>query len=237
MEPLLEFRDWLTETQVLEKKHLYREHKRHTGKVDSEARTSAGERLRGLAAIDAYRAQGGTMQQPKLIRGPYTLRFCQTILRKLLATQIEIQHHGPDPHYQLITESELHEIRRIWRMERQDWVDTLPQIVAEMTDLHIAWLHDDIGTFSAQEQTVLSDVCAEAGIPAEMVAKLLEQERQMQGMHRRAGISARIDAVVREDWRDEATIRALYDLPDPEEDSTEDDSDRSGMLIQVSLVT
>jgi hypothetical protein len=39
-------------------------------------------------------------------------------------------------------------------------------------------------------------------------------------MHRRAGIFQRIDEVLREEWRDEATIRQAFSLPllaDPEE--------------------
>ena len=45
----------------------------------------------------------------------------------------------------------------------------------------------------------------------------MEQERQMQGMHRRAGIFQRIDDVLREEWRDEMTIRQKYNLPNLED--------------------
>ncbi len=186
MIPLLEFRDWLAQTQDPQKKHLYRGHKRRTGQV--------------------------VVKEGKLIRGPYYLDFCKEILRRLLATQKQVREHGPNPQQELISEAELHEIRRIWRTERNDWDDSVPQIYAELTGHTLNWLQDDIGAFSAPEYRTLHAICAEQHVPTDLVAKLLEQERQQQGMHRRAGIFQRIDAVLREDWRDEATVRAEHQL-------------------------
>jgi len=187
MLPLLEFRDFLADTQIPEKKYLYREHKRRTGQV--------------------------LVRDGKLVRGPYKLEFCKTLLRKLLETQNEVRKNGPNPNQELITESELHEIRRIWRTERYDWEDAVPQIYQEITGETLEWLQDDIGVFSAQEYQTLGEICREQNIPTDMVAKLLEQERQLQGMHRRAGIFERIDSVLREDWRDEETVIDDYNLP------------------------
>src|SRR5690606_32522619 len=88
MLPLLEFRDWLTETQVPEKKYLYRQHKRRTGEILIEGRGLDGSRLRGLKQIDEYiEKTGEKIQDPKIIRGPYTLEFCKEILRRLLEVQ------------------------------------------------------------------------------------------------------------------------------------------------------
>ncbi|HMN13247.1 MAG TPA: hypothetical protein PKD55_13085, partial [Bellilinea sp.] len=64
---------------------------------------------------------------------------------------------------------------------------------------------------------VLDAICREHAIPTDLVARLMEQERQMQGMHRRAGIFQRIDDVLREEWRDEMTIRQKYNLPNLED--------------------
>lgn len=223
MIPLLEFRDWLTETQDPAKKHLFREHKRRTGHILIEGRGSDGTRLRGLRQIDEYvHKTGESIIDPKLIRGPYTLDFCKEMLHKLLETQNEIQAKGPDPNQQLITEAELHEIRRLWRTERNDWEDAVPLIYAEVTGNKLDWLQDDIGAFSAQEYRILDQICTDVQMPTDLVAKLLEQERQMQGMHRRAGIFQRLDEVLREDWRDEDTIRREYELPELDEsDDTE----------------
>ena len=186
MLPLLEFRDWLAETQDPAKKHLYRDFKRRTGQV--------------------------TIKDGKLIRGPYRLDFCKIVLERLLETQNKVRADGPDPDIELITEAELHEIRRLWRTERQDWADSVPQIYFAITGQRLNWLQDDIGSFSAAEQRILGDICEARNLPTDLVARLLEQERQMQGMHRRSGIFQRIDAVLREEWRDEATIRQEHGL-------------------------
>lgn len=187
MQPMLEFRDWLAETQDPAKKHLYRDFKRRTGQV--------------------------TVKDGKLIRGPYMLSFCKDILRQLLYTQLAVQEDGPNAQMELITEAELHEIRRIWRTERQDWEDTVPQIYAKITGKQLDWLQDDIGAFSAQEYRLLGEICTTNDLPTDLVARLLEQERQMQGMHRRSGIFQRIDNVLGEEWRDEETVRQAFNLP------------------------
>jgi len=187
MQPMLDFRDWLAETQDPAKKHLYRDFKRRTGQV--------------------------SVKDGKLIRGPYKLDFCKEILSELLYIQKAVREDGPDPDMQLITEAELHEIRRLWRTERQDWEDSLPQIYECITSRKLDWLQDDIGAFSAQEYRVLGEICSEHDIPTDLVARLMEQERQMQGMHRRSGIFQRINDVLREEWRDEAAIRQAYNLP------------------------
>jgi DNA sulfur modification protein DndC len=187
MLPMLEFRDWLADTQDPERKHLFRDYKRRTGQV--------------------------SVKDGKLIRGPYRLEFCKEMLRRLLDTQNRVRAEGPDPQQNLITEDEIHEIRRIWRTERQDWQDSVPQLYREMTGQDLRWLQDDTGAFSALEHRVLAEVCEEHDLPTDLVARLLEQERQVQGMHRRAGIFQRIDEVLREEWRDEATVRQAYNLP------------------------
>lgn len=214
MEPLLEFRNWLAETQDPAVKHLFREHKRRTGEVLIQAKGMDGTTLRGLRQIEEYRDKTGeSIQEGLLIRGPYKLEFCKEMLRRLLETQNSIQQNGPDPEMELITEAELHEIRRLWRTERHDWEDAVPQIYYEATGKQLEWLQDDIGAFSMEEYQILNEICEDSGVPTDMVAKLLEQERQMQGMHRRAGIFQRLDEVLREDWRDENTIRHEYNLP------------------------
>lgn len=195
MQPMLDFRDWLAETQDPTKKHLYRGIKRRNGQV--------------------------TVKDGKLIHGPYTLEFCKEILRNLLRTQQDVREDGPNPDIELISEAELHEIRRIWRTERQDWEDSVPQIYSRVIGEPIAWLQDDMGAFSAIEYNLLGEVCAKHELPTDLVARLLEQERQMQGMHRRSGIYQRIDDVLREEWRDEETVRRAYNLPLPGADGAE----------------
>ena len=181
MLPLLEFRDFLAETQEPERKADIREHRRRNGKITFVGR--------------------------KLIRGPYTLEFCKKLLRKLLETQQQVREEGPDPNLQLITDAELEEIRNIWRTERSDWEDAVPQIYKDIVGER-EWVVDDTTSFTAEDKQLLAAICDENEIPVALVAKLLDTEQQMDGMLRRAGIHARIDAIFHEDWHSEDEARA-----------------------------
>jgi len=214
MEPMLEYRNWLAETQDPTKKHLYRTHKRRTGQVLVIGKGHDDRTLRGQKNIDLYiKETGEKLQEGMIVRGPYEFSFRKEMLRRLLKTQNEVQAEGPDAEQLLITDDELHEIRRLWRTEENDWEDSVPQIVKEETGKKLAWLQDDIGAFSAQEFRVLDTICEKNEMPVKLVADLLEQERQMQGMHRRSGIIQRLESVLGEEWRDEETIRQAYNLP------------------------
>lgn len=187
MEPLLEFRDFLADTQDPKNKHGIREHRRRNGKI--------------------------TILKDKLIHGPYTLDFCKELLRRLLTTQQQVRQEGPDSDIELITDEELEEIRRIWRTERQDWQDAVRQIYTEVVGER-DWIVDDITSFTEKDKEILEAICNENEIPVTLVAKLLDTERQMDGMSRRAGIQSRIDEIFHEDWRSEEEVRAGLDSGD-----------------------
>jgi DNA sulfur modification protein DndC len=186
MMPMLEFRDFLASTQELETKKRYREHRRRGGFIQE--------------------------RDGKLIRGPYKLEFCKQLLRKLLETQQQVRQEGPEPDIELITPAELEEIRKIWRTERQDWEDSVPQIYQEVIGEGLNWITDDLGTFTASDKAILESLCNDAGIPVELVAKLLDTERQFYGMNRRASIYDRINAIFHEDWRSEETVIAELEM-------------------------
>ena len=66
------------------------------------------------------------------VLGPYWLKYRKKFLKRLLGIQVKIKNHDPD--FQLISEKELLEIRRIWRteeVEEPDWVDSVPKIYFE----------------------------------------------------------------------------------------------------------
>lgn len=183
LEPLLNYRNMLAETQDKEKKPIYRDYKRMNGKIKYK-RDGSGE----------------------LIRGPYKFEYCKQFLRQLLETQREIQEIGPNSNLQLILPEELHEIRRIWRQEKGDWEDSVPQIYREVMGVDLDWVQDDRGMFSGEEGILLESICQKHDIPVQLVAKLLDIERQVQGMKRRAAIYSRIEDVLNEEWRTEEEI-------------------------------
>lgn len=195
MIPMMEFRDRLAATQDPEKKHEFRDFKRRNGRV--------------------------TVVDGKVIPGPYRKHIRKQFLRELLEAQQLVQEYGPDPNQELITKEELQEIRRIWRIEFPDWEDSVPRIYEDVTGRQLDYLTDDVGMFTGKEYEVLSQICAENdNFPTELVARLLEESRQMQGMQRRSGVFKRYDAILKEDWRDEKTVseaEGLYwPLPETE---------------------
>ena len=189
MEPLLEFRNWLKSTQDPEMKPIYRSFKRRDGNI-------------------SYKKDGS------LIPGPYKFEFRKEILKRLLETQLEVQKHGPDPEFALIHDEEIHEIRRLWRSECQDWEDTVPKIYREVMGQDLDWREDDLGSFSAHERDILHAACEEEDddVNPQLVMKLLDVERQLQGMNRRSSIYNRIDQTLREEWRSDEVLGELSRL-------------------------
>lgn len=183
LEPLLDLRDFLSSTQIPENKPLYRDHKRRSGKVSFTTR--------------------GT-----IARGPYYLDVCKDILRKLLEAQRSISSKSEGQDVNLISEAELHEIRRLWRTERQDWADSVPTIYREVMGADLEWVIDDSPNFSNEDREVLQRLCEQHDLPPDLVAKLLDAERQYQGMNRRAGILNQISKILEEEWRGEEELLA-----------------------------
>jgi DNA sulfur modification protein DndC len=184
--PLLEFRDLLAETQDPAKKHLFRDYRRLDGKV---WKTTSGD----------------------IVRGPYRLDTCKDFLGRLLKIQTKIQNTKKGlSSFSLISMEELQEIRRIWRTQRQDWEDSVPRIFQEATGEECRWLRDDAPVYRENDSHLLEEACKEAEVPTELVAKLLDMERDLHGMLRRSTVMTRMDKILRQDWdSEEDVIRRL----------------------------
>lgn len=179
LEPLLDFRDLLSETQSPEKRGLYREFRRRSGQV---------------AFIHGTNTP---------VPGPYTLDFCKTLLRRLLETQIKVQREAPPGNDTLLVhDAELHEIRRIWRAERGDWADSVPVIVRETLGRDLDWVIEDSISFTVDDGRLLDEICRERDVPTELVIKLLDIERAAHGLKRRHAVHTRIEDLLRQEWRD-----------------------------------
>jgi DNA sulfur modification protein DndC len=182
MQPLLEIRDLLSSTQDPDQKHLFREYKRRNGRVDFKS--------------------NGT---PVISRGPYKFEFRKDLLRKLLEAQVKIQKTH-DKKTELILPEELHEIRRLWKLEKSDWNDSVPKIYKEVTGKEIDWTDDDVGQFSEKDSALLEKICKKHEVPVLLVKKLLDAEFQTQGMNRRSSIYTTIERVLKEEWRSEEEV-------------------------------
>jgi len=185
LEPLLEFRDLLAETQDPEKKRNYREFRRKSGQVSF---------IRGTSTP---------------VPGPYTLAFCKELLRKLLVSQERVQQAAPPGEATvLIHDSEIHEIRRLWRLERGDWEDSVPQIVREVLGRDLEWVQDDQVLLSAADAALLEAVCAAHGVPTELLVRLIDVERSVHDHKKRHQVHKRLEAVLQQEWRPEEEVVA-----------------------------
>lgn len=180
MEPLLELRQDLKDTQDPEVKSEIREHKRRHGQVELQ-----------------------TKDDDKITPGPYKLDFCKSFLGKLLSTQKKVQSMGPDPNMTLISEDEIHEIQRIWRMERGDWKNSAYQIYKKVLGKDITPKQEDLAGFGKIEQEVLEEICQKNDVPYLLVSKLLHTEFESQGMAKHSKVYSQFSKILSEEWRED----------------------------------
>jgi len=183
MRPLLKFREQLIITTDPDKKHHYRGAKRRNGKMKLK---SDGSMIFSL--------------------GPYNFQFRKELLRKLLDVQQTVRKNGPNPEITLIRKEELEEIRKLWRSECSDWEDSVPKICREILGMELDWIQEDHAAFTIDDAVVLEEICNTHNLPAQLVTRLLDVERDVQGMARRASIYTRINKVLKEEWRDETEV-------------------------------
>ena len=121
------------------------------------------------------------------------------MLKRLLETQQEVQKYNPD--FVLIDEDELREIRRLWLTERQDWLDSLPEIYREVSGRYLDWEQNDVSIPGKLELDLLEEIAQQHNFPVRLTQKLLDAEWQYYGMRRRGLIHKTVEKIFREDWR------------------------------------
>jgi len=174
LQPLLDFRVELD----VEDSRDRRDFRRRNGNVQLYERNLEGE-----IAIEP-------------IPGPYSKEARDYLLTRLLSVQTEIRSKAPEDmrDITLISNEELSEIRRIWLEERHEFDDSLPRIYEEVTgepfeDSRPAAERKLLGS---DEWTVLEEMCDDK-MHLELMAKLLDTERQYYTKPRRTGIYADLD--------------------------------------------
>lgn len=189
LEPLLNYRNLLMETTDPAKKAKFRSHKRRTGAVQMQNDTLDGE--------------------IKIIRGPYYFQYRKKFLLELLKAQRDIGKNG-NKKFKLITEDELREIRRVWITEENDWEDSVPKIYREVFSKDLNWEIDDAASFSDQDLSLLDKICKEHDVPTDLVAKLIDKEREFSAMGRRSSLIKELDSLLKEEWRSEEEMMQIF---------------------------
>lgn len=177
MEPLAELRHELKMTQESEMWPKIRQITRRNGRVDLK--------------------NDGSDYTP----GPYTLEFRKQYLKKLLEGQVKVQKHDSD--LILVSEDEIHEIQRIWRIEQGDWKNTAYSIYHNVTGIKLEQIIDDEGSFGQDEQMLLERVCTEHDIPYKLVSNLLNSELELQSGSGHSKIFDKIKKELSKEWRED----------------------------------
>lgn len=147
-------------------------------------------RLGGNVQLFERNVDGEISVEP--IPGPYTKEWRETWLLRVLTAQTEIRRNGPEQvrDITLITPEELSEIRRIWLEEKHEFDDSLPRIYRLVTGepFRDSRPGAENSLLGSDEWGVLEEICNGDAMHLELMAKLLDTERQYRTMARRNGI-------------------------------------------------
>jgi DNA sulfur modification protein DndC len=131
------------------------------------------------------------------IPGPYTKYWREHWVRQVLEAQTQIRRTAPENmrDITLITPEELSEIRHIWLEEKHEFDDSLPRIYMEVTGEVFSDPRPgaDYSLLGSDEWAVLEEICEGDGMHLELMAKLLDTERQHRKMSRRVGIYDKLE--------------------------------------------
>jgi len=194
LQPLLEIRDELDIKNDRDK----RDFRRIYGKVELFERNVDGE------------------TSVQNIPGPYLKPWREYWLKKVLEAQKSLRENAPSEYkdIELITIEELSEIRRIWLEEKHEFEDALPRIYREVTEQE--FLDPRIGAgnslLGTQEWQTLEELCDDDPMHLELMARLLDTERQYFTKVRRVGIYQALEKCFESSSRspEEAIANAEY---------------------------
>ncbi|MBJ7900730.1 MAG: DNA phosphorothioation system sulfurtransferase DndC [Cyanobacteria bacterium RI_101] len=193
MEPLLEFRDLLDfrSDQKREQERQNRDFRRLSGHVQLFERANKESGRPEVAHIP----------------GPYLKHWRQELLRRLLQAQQTARANAPDraKNLELINLYELSEIRRIWLEDKHEFEDALPRIYEEVLGEPFPDPRPGAGQslLGPDEWEILADVCQDDPIQLELLAKLLDTERQYQLKSNRKGVYEALETCFETSSRDQ----------------------------------
>ncbi|MEW6126192.1 MAG: DNA phosphorothioation system sulfurtransferase DndC [Acidobacteriota bacterium] len=121
--------------------------------------------------------------------GPFTKAAREAILRRLLTVQ---QETGLN----LISEEELSAIQWIWHHDFHD-APVVAEIYKEVFGKEVLVVRDEIVKRRKEERELLEQICAEEGVPPELIEQLAQIEKDKSGLMRRHGLFQDIDRALR----------------------------------------
>lgn len=169
-----------------------------------EFRNEIGDESEDLSRR-SFRKMNGSLQgtDEKIFHGPYNREVRNEWLRKLLTLQEHVRAICP-PEYrdlELITESELRQIRRIWVIEKHEFEDSVPRIYKEVTGNEFKddeWVAPNGLTSSDWDllEGVVERAQPDEQLAFELVYTLLDIEARAISSNKRAGIFDQLESAI-----------------------------------------
>jgi DNA sulfur modification protein DndC len=158
--------------------------------VDDDRDKRDFRRMWGNVQLFERNVDGEISVEP--VPGPYTKKWREHWLRRVLEAQTQIRQTGPETvrDITLITQEELSEIRRIWLEGKHEFDDSLPRIYEEVTGEPFKDNRPSAGKrlLGSDEWSVLEEICDGDSMHLELMSKLLDTERQFRVKVRRTGL-------------------------------------------------
>ena len=168
----------------------------------------------------SFRKMNGTLQGDghKLYHGPYKKEIREEWLKKLLELQGFIRSIAPEEYkdLELISRSELREIRKQWVFEKHEFDDSLPRIYEEATGekyLDSTWIQPS--SLSGEDWAILREACDEVApdeeLAFELAYSLLDIESRSLSINLRKDVVKKLEAAIKKTYfKDEEDATAFY---------------------------
>lgn len=135
------------------------------------------------------------------VPGPYTKAARENWLVRLLSAQRWVRENGPESvrKIELISLEELHEIRRIWIVEKKEIEDTLPALYLSATGQEFPGSRAHLSV-TAELFASLGAICGEDSLHYEMMRDLIAVERRFATVSRRMGLLEELEKSIKRSY-------------------------------------
>jgi len=188
---------WMAPLSEFRNKYLDFKNNENPGQNDFAKRDF--RRMDGRLTLMDDKDTGGK----KLVHGPYLQSYREEMLHALLAAQEKVRSSGASgtENYQLITEEELEEIRRIWVVEKNEIEDHVPEIYKNATGRDYPYEQvDESRIFNKNDLALLRKIATKDNsiddLHYQLVRNLLNVERNYSTAIKRVGIYENLEKIL-----------------------------------------
>lgn len=190
-------KEWMSHLSEFRNRYLDFKNTENPSQNDFEKRDF--RRMDGRLTLMSDKDTGGK----KLVHGPYLQSYREEMLHALLVAQEKVRSSGASgtENYQLITNEELEEIRRIWVVEKNEIEDRVPDIYKNATGRDYPYEQvDESRIFNKTDLGLLKSIAAKNNstddLHYQLVRNLLNVERNYSTAVKRVGIYENLEKVL-----------------------------------------